>query len=258
MGGGAWSNDQPREFLFPPGGSLSSPHILIGPDIPAVLTSFSADYTWQFAMLWYYDSTNFAFQALAINHVFGIDEWITGTYDTVSGVQFKQIISGPGDAFPNSLYFGSDFYGTANKLLVEWRNANLVVDNISTLTSENGILNDGTAEVWHALALQNLWVNVGAPFVTGQFRLVPSPALSVQVIGTIKNGTAAPGTVIATLPAGYRPATTQRNPIYAFGGTLNITTEVPAIDTASNGEMTLKATTNATVLAFDFLISLDA
>lgn len=113
-------------------------------------------------------------------------------------------------------------------------------------------------ETWHAATLQNTWANFGAPFVTAQYRALASPAKSIEIIGTISGGTSANGTVLFNLPAGYRPLRQQRNACYAFGGTLNIATETPALDVATGGNVTCLACVNATIITFHFTVSLDA
>lgn len=115
-----------------------------------------------------------------------------------------------------------------------------------------------TVETWHAATLLNTWANFGGAFVTTKYRYIASPPKSVEIIGTITNGTNANGTVLFTLPTGYRPATQQRNVIYAFGGTLNIAGETPAVDTATTGNVTCLGCVNATILTFHYIVSLDA
>lgn len=58
---------------------------------------------------------------------------------------------------------------------------------------------------WTALSLQNSWVNYGAPYNTAEYCKVGA---FVHLKGLIKDGTFTPGTVIATLPIGYRPEAT--------------------------------------------------
>lgn len=55
---------------------------------------------------------------------------------------------------------------------------------------------------WTAPALQNGWVNVGAPYNLAGYRLAGN---WVELRGAIKNGTITSGTLLFTLPAGYRP-----------------------------------------------------
>lgn len=111
---------------------------------------------------------------------------------------------------------------------------------------------------WAALTLINLWTPLGAPFAQPQYRKVASPANSVQVVGYGQNGTNATGTIIGSLPVGYRPLSTTRRPIWAFGGALNVTTEVPALTVLTNGDIELRGSVGATILGFDFTFPLDA
>jgi hypothetical protein len=65
-----------------------------------------------------------------------------------------------------------------------------------------------TAEVWHALPLSNSWANSGnGP--AAQYRLLASPPNTVEVIFDLNPGTVTNGTTVATLPAGYHPASAQ-------------------------------------------------
>lgn len=114
------------------------------------------------------------------------------------------------------------------------------------------------AETSHALALLAGWANTGAGYVNAKYRSVAAPPNTVEVIGNISGGVAAAGTVVANLPAGYRPLTIQRKPVAIFGGAVNITTEVPCIDVQINGDLQLQACANATFIGFHFLVSLDA
>jgi len=65
-----------------------------------------------------------------------------------------------------------------------------------------------TGETWHGLTLANNFTNRGAGYPNLSYRKVPSPGNSVQLVGQVLSGvTTTPGTQIATLPVGYRPAT---------------------------------------------------
>lgn len=141
-----WTNEQPLELLLPPGANLNLPHRLIGPDIPAVLVNFSPDYTWLFADLWFYDANAFYFEALAVNSVFGLSEWIAGTYDLVNGVQPDIFIDGPGGA-PRAIHYGSDNYATANRLRVDYRTTDVVITPTATLTIQGSIISGGGQNV---------------------------------------------------------------------------------------------------------------
>lgn len=56
---------------------------------------------------------------------------------------------------------------------------------------------------WQDASLQNSWVNYGGSLATAQYRLKSG---IVFIKGTVKSGIATSGTVIFTLPEGYRPA----------------------------------------------------
>jgi hypothetical protein len=84
----------------------------------------------------------------------------------------------------------------------------LTVDPVTHLlawkTPAAPITGGGGDQAWIPLAYQNGWVDYGAPYGAGAYR---KDALGfVHLQGLVKNGGA--GTVIATLPAGYRPAAT--------------------------------------------------
>lgn len=76
-------------------------------------------------------------------------------------------------------------------------------------TTTNGYLSlhnmfyPGSYASWTNLALQNLWVWYGGVFSTAQYTKSADNIVSLK--GLIKSGTATNGTVIATLPVGYRP-----------------------------------------------------
>lgn len=115
------------------------------------------------------------------------------------------------------------------------------------------------AETWHALTLQNSWTNFGGGFVTAQYRKVPSPATTVEVVGIITGGTATAATTIGNLPAGYRPTSTIRELIYAFGsGALNVVDETPAVNIDTSGNIKIIGTAGSTILGFHFFVPLDA
>lgn len=61
-------------------------------------------------------------------------------------------------------------------------------------------------QTWTAASLQNSWVDYGSSmgidYVPAQFRLKSG---IVYIEGLIKSGTTTPGTLLFTLPEGYRP-----------------------------------------------------
>ena len=116
---------------------------------------------------------------------------------------------------------------------------------------------NGMAEVWHGLAYQNLWADNGGTNVTGQYRLVPSPARTVQIIGTLNAGTKADNTVVANLPAGYRPAKTISFPVGMFPPNLG-GNSMPMFQLLANGDLLCQGCVNATFVWMNALIPLDA
>jgi hypothetical protein len=63
---------------------------------------------------------------------------------------------------------------------------------------------DPSVPVWTPLVLQNGWVNYGAPYATARYWKSADGVVYLQ--GLIKSGAVANQTVIATVPAGYRPS----------------------------------------------------
>lgn len=118
-----------------------------------------------------------------------------------------------------------------------------------------GVPGGNATEGWHALAFANGWGNFGGAFVTGQYRFLVSPANCVQVLGVLlPSATKADGTVIATLPVGYRPARTNRIPAIAFP----TGARSAAIDIDAAGNMTCNGANAATDFEINGIYSLDA
>ncbi len=61
-----------------------------------------------------------------------------------------------------------------------------------------------SATGWSNIGLGASWVNYGSTYSTAQYKKGADDIVSLR--GLIKSGTATSGTVIATLPTGYRPA----------------------------------------------------
>ncbi len=72
-----------------------------------------------------------------------------------------------------------------------------------------------TQDAWVALPLNNSWVNFGTPFATAGYRKDKQGYVVLR--GVVKSGTWTDGTIVATLPTGYRPAS-QRNFIVSGTG----------------------------------------
>jgi len=108
------------------------------------------------------------------------------------------------------------------------------------------------------MSLLNSWVNLGASFVTAQFRVWPL-LNSVQVVGAIANGTLTNGTAIATLTS--VPASVQDIPMLIIGGSpsggnAGVT---PLLRLQISGSLQLfSVPTGTTQLLFNGWYSLDA
>lgn len=75
-------------------------------------------------------------------------------------------------------------------------------------------------EPYMALSLQNGWVNFGGEFQTAVYWRDSNGVVHLE--GLIRNGTTTGGTVVFTLPVGYRPAATQIFSVSSSGGTFQI------------------------------------
>lgn len=92
----------------------------------------------------------------------------------------------------------------------------------------------GAAETWHAVAFQNSWANSGSG-VACQYR--KTILNRVEIVGDLTVPVAGPNTVIFTLPAGYRPASTQQLELIvvsAAGGAAQFTTIRAFVAAAGN------------------------
>jgi hypothetical protein len=99
-----------------------------------------------------------------------------------------------------------------------------------TLTpAANGITIDIAAnEAWSAPTLVNGWVNFGGVQAAGYMK---DRMGFVHLRGNIKNGGTTVGTILFTLPAGYRPAA---NEIFVVGTNTTETFQAIAIDPSGN------------------------
>jgi hypothetical protein len=121
------------------------------------------------------------------------------------------------------------------------------VNSAATSSDQNTYVRDNTNflygdTAWSAPTLQNSWVNFGGGFTNAGYRL---NGTTVLVRGTIKNGTITSGTLLFTLPAGYRPTATHELVGYASGGT----TWMAQI--ATNGQVTIGNGGNAAGITMD-------
>lgn len=152
------------------------------------------------------------------------------------------------------MYFGPGGGSDQDTIIQRSAAQVILIDNLIANTAAVG--NAPVAETWHAMTLQNSWVNQGGTRVTAQYRRVPSPAKSIELVGAIKNGTITDGTTIATLPAGYRPASTITNVVYCTGTVAG--GQSPAFNVDSTGAITCFGLNGATGVNFHFTVPLDA
>lgn len=116
----------------------------------------------------------------------------------------------------------------------------------------------GTQETWHPMTpLLNSWAAQAAPNVQPQYRAVAAPINCIEVIGSL-NAAAATAITFFTLPAGYRPASSQPFPVGTFSGTTGITNVTFGFcDTSGNLTIQQRSATQ-TGIYFHGLIALDA
>lgn len=69
----------------------------------------------------------------------------------------------------------------------------------------------GVATEWAGLSYSSGWGDLGGSTETGQYRLFYNGM--VQLKGTLEGGFFIPGTLMATLPVGFRPKKEQRFPV---------------------------------------------
>lgn len=110
---------------------------------------------------------------------------------------------------------------------------------------------------WTAMTLLHGWVNIGGGYAAAQYRKWVLYN-SVECIGHISSGTLTDGTIIATLPGGFTPASLQQKPI-AAAGTALIAGSIPRIQIDASGNLEIfSVPTGSPTLDFHFWFSLDA
>lgn len=100
---------------------------------------------------------------------------------------------------------------------------------------------------WHLLSLQNGWVTGAPTFFDPSFRMNALGA--VEFKGLCSGGTHTPGTVVANLPVGYRPAATVQ---LVASGDGTVSPFDVSLHVTPNGDITIfESTTAADVIGFD-------
>jgi hypothetical protein len=113
---------------------------------------------------------------------------------------------------------------------------------ITTYISTNAIYYPTSYAGWTNLTLQNGWVVYSSTFNSPQYTKGSDGLVTVK--GLIKSGTATNGTVIANLPAGYRPSKK-----LIFSSVAN--SHHARIDVASNGNITVEGDGDAVWMSLD-------
>lgn len=89
----------------------------------------------------------------------------------------------------------------------------------------------GIGEVWHNVTFANGWANLGGSWATAQYRWMPDGTVLLK--GVVFNGTKADGTVMTTLPVGYRPA---QDHIF-MGGNASAAGTTPGVRIFTSGQI---------------------
>jgi hypothetical protein len=102
-----------------------------------------------------------------------------------------------------------------------------------------------TQEAWTNLTLVNSWVSYGGTFATPGYR--KNNFGEVELRGMVKSGVTTNGTVIATLPAGYRPTSDKVYSVICNNGTADV---IGYISISTGGSIIFKSGAN-TYLSLD-------
>lgn len=147
---------------------------------------------------------------------------------------------------------GFDLFPDASPLIITRLNNQLVACDPSTAVGSPSV-----PETWHLMTpLLNGWVTQ-AGLVVCKYRLVPSPAKTVEIIGAL-TATAATSTTFFTLPANYRPLNVQQFACVASAGVPAGTGPGINCDTAGNLSLNHGTIGAANNYQFHGFIALDA
>lgn len=117
-----WSDSPLRTLTLPQDAGSSDPRIVIGPDLPTALTGATTDFTWTAAIIFWFNATDFKFEAIGwynLPNPQTYPVWAEGTYDTVHGFHLNALEVGPATvAAVVTMTYGSDAY---NSTEMEWR-----------------------------------------------------------------------------------------------------------------------------------------
>lgn len=264
-----WDVNAVSSFTIPTG-ATTGPRIVMGDDIPPELVTWANanNIVLKACQRFYWNDTDYEFKAVGSLNV---PPFITnpctlrGTYDTTNGAYILEEIENVGagkihqtlgaagyNSFPLRL-------ATQNlSLYIKDPAANGGVNEFFNYASNNNIsapirADDGSggAEVWRTISpLSNGW--------TGTLKIlkVASPPNGLCIAGTLGAGTKTDGTVVATLPAGFRPANSQDIYATAFNGTPS-TTQNPHFNILPDGSVKVFGIGTCSGCNVNGLISLD-
>jgi hypothetical protein len=169
-------------------------------------------------------------------------------YEPISGQNFGISSNSDGMSIGNRtpFAFGASF-GTRNGNGVFFNGGATGRDIL--IDSDTGYVMVGNAqpwseETWINATLQNGWTNVGAGFANVSHRLMPDGTVLLR--GAANAGTLADGTVLFTLPSGYRPTTIVVFPVQVIGAPAQ-----SRIRIQTNGVVDIFSMTGGTTLRLD-------
>jgi hypothetical protein len=132
----------------------------------------------------------------------------------------------------------------------------LNVDSAGLFTVSRSIQYEN--EGWNAVAFSGAgWANTGGGTAAMRYRLVAAPYKCVQLVGVMTPGTKTDGTVVFTLPAGYRPTNSQDIPV-AVNAMAGANAQSPHFAINTNGNVACWGCASATGVSVGGLFSLDA
>lgn len=212
------------------GGASPSPRIVFSNTIPPELSTWGTPLGFVFnsVILFYRNATDYFFEG--IGTFGGIASYIRGAYSSADNVYVIQRDIDLGGAFDGRIEvrFGSYGLNTYSMYMFTQQTRFFIGDG--SFISDDF---EAHTDPWHSLALQNGW--------TGNFhyRLIGSPANCIQIIAdSLVAGTKTDGTILGTLPVGWRPAVSCDIFASAFGGVIS-TGQPVHINVATTGVVTL-------------------
>jgi hypothetical protein len=219
---GAWSNDATDSLTLPSTAGPTDARIFIGQQVPAGLNAWylaHAGDTVIGCILFYSANGSYWWIALLTTGSISI-----GLYD----------ISVP-DYFESMYFAGSGVYSQS-----------VVYED------SNGNTGDG---VWNDVSFNAGWSNAGGAEHPVQYRRVASPNDTVWLVGTMLPGTKADGTIVFTLPVGFRPSYVVNVPVMPANATPHGVSPFIAVQT--NGDCKIYGVTDCVNARINGLIALD-